>query len=181
MESPGAYLHARRANGVELLKLGATGAAAALLLTTSGDAFVVVALLGLASLEVTSTAVAAAAFTAVLLRWGSSGLAAVAGAQGVLGPAIAVAPWTGAASAGAAATALICVAPPGPPALAFGLAAGVVASGPAGTSTTRLAIRLGAGIVGALLAFAVARRPVGRRRRLGVVAGVLAVALALPG
>ena len=180
VESPGAYLHARRATGSELLSLGAAGAAAALILSSTGDAYVVVALLGLAALEATSVALAGAAFTATLLRWGSRSLAATAGVQAVLGPAVIVAPVLGAVSTAAAAAALLLAATPGPTAVPFGLAAAAIAAGPAGTSPDLLAVRIGASILGAVAALAIARQvPRARRRPLGFAAAAVAVAAAL--
>jgi hypothetical protein len=97
-----------------------------------------------------------------------------------LGPALAVGPVAAAVSAGAAAVALLCVATPGPSAVPFGVAAAVVVAGPAATSPTRFAIRVVAAIAGALLALVVTSRMSPQpRRRVGVAAGLLAVAAAL--
>ena len=181
VESPGAYLHARRASGTELLRLGATGAActparSARPVTCSS----LVVLLGLAALELTSVAVAGAAFTAVVLRWGSTSLAAIAGGQAVLGPAVAVGPWAAAVSTAAAAVALLCVAEPGPTAVPFGLAAALLVSWPGGhvahaVRGSRRRPRPPASWWRCSWLDGVAQP---RRRRVGIVAAVLAVAAA---
>jgi hypothetical protein len=180
VESPGAYLHARRASGAEVLRFGATGAAAALLLSATGDVFLVMVLLGLAALDVTALAVSGAALTAAVVRWGSTSLAGIVGGQAVLGPALLVGPWPAAVSAGAAAVALLCVGQPGPTAAPFGLAAALVVAGPATTSSGRLAVHLGAAVLGVLAALVIARQ-VGAepRRRIAYAAAVVAIAAAL--
>lgn len=84
--------------------------ALALALTSRGDVVVLALLLGFGSARRSSGIAAAAALAAALVRWGSPGLGAIAGAQGVLGPA----GWTGSsfavASAWLGATALVLAA-----------------------------------------------------------------------
>jgi hypothetical protein len=180
VESPGAYLHARRASGTELLRFGAAGATAVLLLTSSGDLFIVAALLGLAALDASAAALTGAAFVATLLRWDSSSLAALAGAQAVLGPAVVVAPIAASVSVAAATFAVLSAAPTGPWAVPFGLAAGVVAAGPAATSPSRFVIRAAAAAVAVGAALLLGQRvDATRRRRLGAVAAAVAVATSL--
>lgn len=176
MESPGAYLHARRATSRELLTLGATGAAVSLLLTSTGDLFVVVTLLALAALDVYAAGITAAAAVAMLLRWGSSSLAAIAGAQAVLGAGIAVGSAAGTISTGAAALAVLCAAPTGIAAVPYGLTAALFVAGPAATTPSHLAVRVAAGLAGAVVALLVARRAdVIVRRRVAAAAAAVAI------
>jgi hypothetical protein len=137
----------------------------------------VVVLLGIVALDLATVMVAGAAITASVLRWGSSSLPAIAGAQAVLGPAVLVAPAAAALSAAATALALVCVAPPGPLAAPFGIAAAVLAAGPAASTPSRLAVRVAAAAAGALLALVISRR-VPRPRRFQVAAGAAIVACA---
>jgi len=176
VESPGAYLHARRASSSDLLSIGATGAAAALLLTSSGDLVLVVTLLGLATLDLFSTGLVAGAAIATLLRWGATSLTAIAGAQAVLGPGVAVAPVVGMISIAAAAVAIVVAGKPGVTAIPFGLLAALVAAFPAATTPARAGVRGGAALLGVLLSLLVTSRVnADRRRRIGAVAVVIAL------
>jgi hypothetical protein len=182
VESPGADVRARRTTGTELLTIGGAVAAATLVLTTSGDAYLVAAFLGLAALSASAAAISAVAFTAVLVRWGSSSLAAIAGAQAVLGPAVVVGPALAIVATVAASAALVLAARKGWPAIAFGLAGGAVLAGPA-TTTVALAIVRGlAAVAGAALAVLLADQvPQRRRRTIAGVAATVAVLAALVG
>jgi len=130
-----------------------------------------------------STAAPVFACLASVVRWGSSSLGAIAGAQAVLGPA----GWTGdiaaVASAWCTAVALVAGAPAGPALLAlpFGVAAADVVAGPAPGGA--LAVRVLATAVAAALALAVSARlrSAGWARALDtgcVLAGALALLLA---
>lgn len=168
MEPPGPGLHR-----------GAAAGAAALIVLSTGDVFLLAALLGVAAASaaagLTSTAVAVALAT----RWGSSSLAAAAGAQAVLGPALVVGPWPALASGWCAAAALLLAAPAGIAAPVFGAAAALVAAGPGATTVGNTAIRLGALAAGGAVAwFLVPRLPTNVRRAapvLGLAAAALAV------
>lgn len=200
LEPPGPYLPAGRGHGgvaalaepyaglgrepdagFRALRLGATVGALAVALLSSGDVFLLALLLGVAAADVAAGAAAALAGVAVLARWGSSSLAALAGAQAVLGPGGAVAPALLAGSSWAAAGALAVAAPRARgPAAAFGLAAGLVVAGPAATSAAHLAFRAAGGIAGAVVALAAGRwLPAGVRSALALAAGTAAIALSV--
>jgi hypothetical protein len=74
-------------------------AALALAATSRGDVVVLTLLLGFGAGRRASGLAAGAALAAALVRWGSPGLGAIAGAQAVLGPA----GWTGSGAAVASA------------------------------------------------------------------------------
>ena len=103
-----------------------------LALSSRGDVLVVAVLLGLCAARLESGVAAFAAGTSVLLRWGSTSLGALAGAQSVLGPAGLTGPTTVAASSWVAAAALVlaCRPPVLLGALPFGAVAAAVATGP---------------------------------------------------
>ena len=115
------------------------------------------------------------ATVAVTVRWGGPSLAAVAGGQAVLGPAITLGSTAAALSAGLAAAALVLVAPRTPAlALAMGVVAGSLAVGP--ELPHDLAVRLVGAGVACVLALAV--RWVPFRQGIAVVLAVAAVAAA---
>lgn len=161
----------RRVLSAELRTAAAVGGATLALLST-GDAVLLVVLVGLAGGEALAGAAATLAVLAAVLRWGTTSLEAIAGAQAVLGPAAAVGPTTAAASAGCAAAALVLASPGGRAAPVLGLVAGLVVAGPAPSGVASWLVRLAAGAAGAVLAVAV-----GRHRGSGPVIGWLAVAL----
>jgi hypothetical protein len=120
---------------------------------------------------------------AVLGRWGSSSLAALAGGQAVLGAA----GWTGrpalVLSSWAAAATLLAACPEGRvQVVAFGLAASAMVAGPevVGAPAGTVALRL-AGSVAGIAAAAVVARALPRRtaRPLALVSAAAAVGLAL--
>ena len=86
-------------------------AAAAVFLTSAGDASVGAVLL-LVALGPVAGAASLGALVAMVARWGTSDLSVVAGDQAVLGAAIAVGPVAAALSSGLAAVALLLVARP---------------------------------------------------------------------
>jgi hypothetical protein len=114
------------------------------------------------------------AATAVLVRWGSPSLSAVAGGQAVLGPALVVGSTAAALSAVAAAVAIVLSARDRLTAPAFGIAAATVAAGPAFPHD--LAVRVAGLVVGVALAVAATRLP---RPVTTVAVGAGAVALLL--
>ena len=149
MEPLGPRLHGREAAGV---------AAAALVLTSTGDAFLLAVLLAFAARSRLVGATTAGVAVALLARWGSSSLAAAAGAQAVLGPAFLLLPVPSMASTWLAAAALVLVAPLGRLAPLFGAAAGLVAAGPGMTSPLDALLRVAAMAAGGALAWFAAPR-----------------------
>ncbi len=173
--------------------LGAAVGLATMAITSTGDVLAAGVLLGLAAGDLVAGTVGVLAGIAVIGRWGSSSLAALAGGQAVLGAA----GWSGPPgmilSSWAAALAVILVWPDRPASSSFsgGHPAGVVAcgifaaalvAGPAvGLETNSVVVlRMVASAVGIGVASAVARacpRPVARVAGLSaaVSAAVLAV------
>ncbi len=136
-------------------------AAAVVLGASAGDAFVAVVLLciGLGTL---AGAAALGAVAAMVARWGTPDLGAVAGDQAVLGPAVTVGPAAAAASSALAALALLLVARP----------VAVLGAGPrVSTWLGALPCGLGAGCARRRTGDHVGRRPRGARRRVGAGPG----------
>lgn len=157
-------------------------AASALALTSSGDSFLLAALLGLVAADIAVAGVAALVATSLTIRYGASSLAATGGAQAVLGPAISTGDGFSIGAAWAAALALAFVGPRGLPVVAFGLAAAAVAAGPDVSGPASFAIRLG-GIVVALAVAGAAARYTPRRaaRWLAAALALASVGLAAAG
>ncbi len=171
------------------LAVGVAAAAVMMAVTSTGDVILLGVLLGLAAGDAVAGGVGILAAVAVIGRWGTSSLAALAGAQAVVGSA----GWTGSTAAVASswggALALVLVCPPGlAPAAAFGATAAQLVAGPAlaqsssvaqGSSAGTIALRVLAPLVGAAIALGAARlvpRPVARTG--AVVIAALAAALA---
>jgi len=139
VEPPGAHLPPRHwLTEPTVLRAAAAGAAAVLAITSSGDALVLAAALGLAAWRPAPALAVSAALVATSWRWGSSSLEAVAGAQAVLGPAGWVGPtmaavgcWLSAVALVAATPGLSARVPRAVAAVASGAAAAVVVAGPA--------------------------------------------------
>lgn len=139
VEPPGSHVPPRRwLTEPTLIRVAAAAAAAVLAVTSTGDAFVLAAALGVAAWRPAPALAAGAALAAASWRWGSSSLEAVAGAQAVLGPAGWVGPpmaaagcWLGAVALVAATPGIPASAPRGMAAAASGAAAAVVVAGPA--------------------------------------------------
>ena len=142
-----------------------------------GDGLALAVLLVACSADTAAGLTAGLAFAAMVVRFGSSSLSALAGAQAVLGPAGRVGPWWAAASAWAGASGLIVAAPAGWAAIAFGVVAAQMVAGPSPRTVGDVAVRAGATVGGAGLAWIVARWRPPRLRWGGVVVGVAAVAL----
>ena len=140
-----------------LVRRAAATAATALLLGSIGDGVVVALLLMLAAADVAPGVVASLAAAATVLRFGSSSLEALAGAQAVLGPGGVVGPTRAAASTWLAASALVLGAPGGLQAIPFGVAAGALVCGPAPRTPPDLLLRGGAAVLGAGLAWMAGR------------------------
>ena len=138
-------------------RLGAAAAAAAVSVTSTGDVVLLAVLLGLASGDLVAAVAVVSAGLSFAIRWGSTSLDAIAGAQAVLGPGGTVGPGLAAASAWCAAAALVLAAPRGWRAPAFGLAAGLSVAGPAAADGGQLALRVAAGVLAGALAVAAGR------------------------
>lgn len=164
------------------LHVALVAAASAIALTSSGDAFLLAALLGLVAADITVAGVGALVAASLTIRYGTSSLAAAAGAQAVLGPGALVGDPLTAASAWLGALALAFVGRRGLPILAFGLAAGAVVAGPDVAGPIEFAVRAGGALGGVTIAWAAARYIPRRRARwtAAVLAG-LAVAAAAAG
>ena len=139
--------------------------------------------LGAATLPAAVTGALALAVAGV--RWSTTSLAAVAGAQAVLGPAVSVGSATEAVAVGLAAIGAVLAAPPptrspltGLTAAVLGLVAATVAVAPAGSGG--LAPRLAALAVGAVAGVAAGLLPAERARGVaGVGCGAVGLALAV--
>jgi hypothetical protein len=121
----------------------------------------VAVLLGLAAVDVLVAGLGAVVALAVLARWGTTSLPALAGLQSVVGPAGLRGSGVEAASSWLAAAALVVVAGALPrrwPAVALGLTAALVVAGPAASRPADAAVRVGGAVAGAALATAVAGR-----------------------
>jgi hypothetical protein len=150
-------------------------------LTSAGDVLLLGVLLGVAAGEVEAGAASVLAGLVVLGRFGSTSLAALAGAQHVVGPAgtsgpvlLAAASWCAAAALTLSARAEFAVS------LVFGLAAADVVAGPAAQSAQSLAVRAAASLVAVAVAwFAGGWVPPRLARPAAVAAAVLGVVLVL--
>lgn len=172
-------------------------AALALGLTSRGDIIVLAAVLAAATAARLRAIAGAMACTAVLVRWGSSSLGAIAGAQAVLGPAGWTGDAAGIASAWLAALALLACVPAWPSgggngrapmivvvfaSAPFAIAAADVTVGPAPGGA--LLARLVGSVVAVAIAVVVCRSSADRRgdRARSVAAVVMgAVAILLAG
>lgn len=157
-------------------------AATVLALAATGDVLLLALLLGVAAATRWSLIAAVGAGLSVLSRWGTTSLAALAGAQHVLGPGLTVGPPRAAAASGLAAVALV-VAPGAPAsAPAFAATAALLVAGPAVTTSGGagdLAIRAGATVLA--LALTLAARRWAPPRLAGPAAAALGIAAALTG
>lgn len=158
------------------LHVALVSAAAVVALTSSGDAFFLAALLGLVAADIAVAGVGALVAMSLTIRYGTSSLAAAAGAQAVLGPGGLVGDPLSAAAAWLGALALAFVGPRGLPMLAFGLAAGAVVAGPDAAGPVEAAVRI-AGALGGLGAAWAAARYVPRRIARWSGAGFAALAV----
>src|SRR5438067_6246665 len=132
LEPFGPNLRARHHRQLSTLQWAAAAGAVLLALSSTGDVLLLGVLLGVAAADVTAGAAGVLGGLVVLGRYGSSSLAALAGAQQVVGPAGVTGPVALAAASWCAALA-IALAAPGElvGAAAFGLAAADVVAGPA--------------------------------------------------
>ena len=189
MEPPVADLPGRRQGdrlgAVAPLRLGAAGAALVLGLASSGDALLLAVLLGVAAADGVVFGAAAVVALSTLVRWGTTSLPALAGAQAVLGPAVVTGPDLAVGASVAAAAALVLLGalaerPRVPTAAPAGVWAGLLLVGPAATTSTDLALRA-AGAAGGIVVALVAARWVPYRLALPAagVAAVTSVVLAV--
>ena len=192
LEPPGTDLPARprtrpltAATGRDVVRLAAGAGAAVMALSSSGDVLLLGVLLGGAAGSVWAGAAGVAAGLAVLVRWGSPSLDALAGAQSVLGPAGLVGPPLAAAATWVAGAALVLAAPSLPwgevrragvarvvGALAFALTAAAIVAGPGPGGD--LWVRVAASALAAVAIVAVSPLVASRLgERTGPVAAVL--------
>ena len=160
------------------LHLALVGAAALLALTSSGDLFFLAALLALVAVDPMIAGAVSLSVTAVIVRFGSSSLATVAGAQGVLGPAVLLGNPASALAMALAGLAVAMASPRGLPVLAFGLTAGALWSGAAPGDWRDVAVRIIGSVVGLAVAWGAARYLPRRPARIAAV-GLSAAAVAL--
>lgn len=179
MEPPHAHVPRRRPAPHRSLRLAAAAAALALTLSSSGDALLVGVLVGLAAVDMAVAATGVIVGLAVLARWGTTSLTALAGVQAVLGPAGLRGSALAAASSWCAAAALIVAAalvPRRTVAATVGLLAGLVVAGPAPSDLALGVERAAGALAGAGLAVLVAGRVSGR---FGVPVAVAMAGVAL--
>lgn len=112
-----------------------------------------------------------------LARFGTTSLAGLAGAQAVLGPAIAVQPALAAAGSALSALACVAVAPKGWRGLPLGLLAGVVALGPSAAAPGDALLRF-TGVIAGVAAVVLLPRP---PRMAAPAAAAIGLALAVLG
>lgn len=161
--------------------MAATAAALTLILSSSGDALLVAVLVGLAAMDVAVAGIGVLAALAVLGRWGTTSLSALAGLQAVVGPAGLRGEAVGASSSWVAALALVVASAALTrrwPAAALGMLAGLLVAGPAAVDPTDAGIRAAGAVVGGAVAVFAAGRA-SRRTALPVAAALAAVSAAL--
>ncbi|MBV8387247.1 MAG: hypothetical protein JO248_03740 [Acidimicrobiia bacterium] len=181
LEPLGPNLRSRSHRSLTTLQVGALAGAGVMALTSAGDVLLLGVLLGVAAGDVEAGVASLLAGLVVLGRFGSTSLAALAGAQHVVGPAgtsgpvlLAAASWCAAAALTLSTRAEFAVA------VVFGLAAADVVAGPATHSAESLAVRAAASLVAVALAwFAGGWVPARLARPAAVAAGVLGVVLVL--
>ena len=150
-------------------------------LSSTGDVLLLAVLLGVAAADVAVGGAAVLAGLIVLGRFGSTSLAALAGAQHVVGPAGTTGPVALAAASWCAALAFV-LGSRGEliVAVAFGLSAANVVAGPAVHSVDALAIRMASSLLAVGAAWYVGGWvPPRLARAAAVIAGVLGVFLVL--
>jgi hypothetical protein len=150
-------------------------------LTSAGDVLLLGVLLGVAAGDVEAGAASVLAGLVVLGRFGTTSLAALAGAQHVVGPAGTTGPVLLAAAAWCAGAALtLSTRAEFAIAAVFGLAAADVVAGPAVHSAESLAVRLAASLVAVAAAWFVGGWvPPRLARPAALAAGALGVLLVL--
>lgn len=163
----------------------AASAAVVVAVVGRGDLLFLGALLALALADRRSSVAAVLAMVAVAVRWGTTSAETVAGAVTALGAGVRVGPPLAAAALGLAAVALLLcgLGAPRLPRMAAGVTAGVVAVGPAGSSSAgAIVIGVLAAAAGAALAASLPRlapEPSDGLRVAAPVVAAAAVALAV--
>src|SRR5207248_2947516 len=182
LEPLGPNLRARSYRPLTTLQLGAAAGAAVMALSSTGDVLLLGALLGVAAGDLMAGTAAVLAGLTMLGRFGSTSLAALAGAQQVVGPAGTTGPFVLAGAAWCAAVAMA-FASRGEllVAVVFGVATADVVAGPAvADGSDALAVRVAASLVAVALAWYVGGWVPPRLARLvAVAAGVLGALLVL--
>ena len=194
MEPPGPHLPGRPPAAVDVhlsdggattgagpVGLAAVAAATALAGTSSGDVVLLAVLLGLAAGDLTAGVCAALALAALAVRWGSTSLDAIAGAQAVLGAGGLVGPAAAVAAAWAAGAALVLAPRREWQTVAFGAASAVCVAGPSIAGFGDAVVRVAGVTAGVGAALVLGRRvpaPARARAALGSAAAALALALA---
>jgi hypothetical protein len=168
------------ARHADVVRVAAIGAATAIAVLSRGDLIVLAVVLAIAAFDLVAGAAALLVALAVMARLGTTSLAAMAGAQAVLGPAGATGPGFGALSAWLGALALVLVSPDGWAAVPFGATAALVVIGPAATSWQALLVRVLAMVAFIDVVLALRRWwPAAVTRPAGVVVGVAALVTGL--
>ena len=182
LEPLGPNVHSRAHRPLTTLQLGAAAGAGVMALTSTGDVLLLGVLLGVAAGDVEAGAASVLAGLVVLGRFGTTSLAALAGAQHVVGPAgatgavgLAAAAWCAAFALSFSTRAEMVIA------VVFGLAAADVLAGPAiGHGGEALAVRLAASLVAVAVTWFIGGWvPTRLARVTAVVAGALGVVLVL--
>ena len=160
--------------------MGAAAAAATVAVSSTGDAVLLAALLGVSTGELVAAVTATLSALSLALRWGITSLEGIAGAQSVLGPGVLVGPELATASSWCAAAALVLVSPRDWRAVAFGLAAAIGVAGPTAATGGDVALRVVASVVGVGAAVAAGRfLPASVGRPAGLVLAAVAAILAV--
>ena len=178
VEPPGPQLLAGRTS-TDRLRLAAAAAALVLAATSSGEVVALAVLLGVVAGDVFAFAACLLGAMAVVARWGTGSLPALAGGQAVAGAAGLFGSGAAVGSAWYAGAAFVLASPGGWLAVPFGVAAGAVVAGPAVLSLATAGERLAAAVVGVGVAVLLPRF-VPRRLavRVGAALGLLAAVLA---
>ena len=186
MEPPGPHVRggAKAADDVHLsagqLRAPAAAAAAALALTSSGEVVLLAALLCVAGADAMASAATVLALAALAVRWGSTSLDAISGAQAVLGPGGAVGSVAEVLVVWAAAAALVLGAPRTWPGAAFAATAALAVAGPSGGGVADIALRPAGMLTAVAVTLAVGRRlPASQARSAAVALGAAALVVAL--
>ena len=181
LEPLGPNLHTRSHRPLTTLQLGAAAGAAVMALTSAGDVLLLGVLLGVAAGDVESGVASVLAGLVVLGRFGTTSLAALAGAQHVVGPAGATGPVGLAAASWCAGAALVLsTRAEFTVAAVFGVAAADVVAGPAALSAQSFAVRVAASLVAVAVAWFVGGWiPPRLARPAGIAAGAIGVLLVL--
>ena len=182
LEPLGPNLRTRAYRPLTTVQLGAVAGAAVMALSSTGDVLLLGALLGLAAGDLEAGAASVLAGLVVLGRFGTTSLAALAGAQHVVGPAGTTGPVLLAAAAWCAAMALaLSTRGEAVVAAVFGLAAADVVAGPAAVNGGQaVAVRAAASLVAVAVTWFIGGWVPPRLARVAaVVAGVAGVAFVL--